>query len=127
MQWFAKIISVAARGALGAVLRYIINVSPLAALSENFPFPTFFINVFGSFLIGFLFVLLTDKCAVNENFRLAVLVGFIGAFTTFSTFEMEIFEFADKRYFAAAFLYLFLSILIGFIGVAGGIWMAKRF
>ena len=126
MENFTKILSVAIGGAFGATLRYLINISPLANLFEKFPFPTFFINIVGSFFIGFLFALFTDKFAPNENFRLALTVGFLGAFTTFSTFELEIFELVRERYFTMAFLYLFLSVLIGFIGVLAGVWLARK-
>lgn len=127
METFAKILSVAIGGALGAAARYLINISPLANVFERFPFPTFFINLTGSFLIGFLFVLMTDKFTTSDNLRLAVSVGFLGAFTTFSTFELEIFDLVRERYFAVAFLYLFLSVLFGFVGVLAGVWLAKKF
>ncbi|MEO7673014.1 MAG: fluoride efflux transporter CrcB [Pyrinomonadaceae bacterium] len=126
METFAKIISVGIGGAFGAVARHLVNVSPLAGLFEKFPFPTFLINITGSFLIGFLLVLLTDKIAVGESFRLTVIVGFLGAFTTFSTFEMEIYGLMKERFFATAFLYLFLSVAVGFIGLAAGVELAKR-
>ena len=126
METFAKIISVAIGGAFGAVARYLINISPLAGIFEKFPFPTFLINITGSFLIGFLLILLTDKIAVGENFRMAVIVGFLGAFTTFSTFEMEIYGLMKERFFATAFLYLFLSVAVGFVGLVAGVELAKR-
>ena len=127
METAAKILSVAIGGAFGAVARYLINVSPLAGLLGKFPLPTFVINVVGSFLIGFLLILLTGKFAVNENLRLAVIVGFLGAFTTFSTFEMEIFDLNREREFTLSLAYLFLSVLLGFVGVLYGVWLAKRF
>ena len=127
METFVKILWIAVGGAFGAVLRYLINVSPLADLFEKFPFPTFFINVTGSFLIGFLFVLFTGKFEANENLRLALIVGFLGAFTTFSTFELEIFELVREKHFATAFLYLFLSVLLGFTGLLAGVWLARKF
>jgi CrcB protein len=126
METFSKILPVAIGGAFGAVLRYLINISPLANLFEKFPFPTFFINITGSFLIAFLLILFTEKFAVSENLRLAIIVGFLGAYTTFSTFELEIFELVRERYFVTAFLYLFLSVLIGFVGILCGVWLAKR-
>ena len=127
METFTKIISVAIGGAFGAVARYLINISPLAALFEKFPFPTFFINITGSFFIGFLLILLTDKIPFGENLRLAVIVGFLGAFTTFSTFEIEVYELIKERFFATAFLYLFLSVAVGFISVLSGVWLARKF
>jgi len=127
VETFAKILSVAIGGALGATARYLINILPLANLFEKFPFPTFFINITGSFLIGFLLVLLTDKFTTSDNLRLAVSVGFLGAFTTFSTFELEIFDLVRERYFAIAFLYFSLSVLVGFAGILAGVWLAKKF
>lgn len=127
MENFSKILSIAVGGAVGAVLRYLINTSPLSQLFAKFPFPTFFINVTGSFLIGFLLILLTDKFQVNENLRMAVIVGLLGAYTTFSTFEMEIFGLVREKEFGMAFGYLFASVLVGFVGVALGVWLAKKF
>ncbi len=127
MESFAKIAVIGVGGALGAVARHLVNISPLAGLFEKFPFPTFFINITGSFLIGFLLILLTDKIAVSENFRLAVIVGFLGAFTTFSTFEMEIYGLMRDRLWLLAFGYLFASVLVGFVGVLAGMLLAHRF
>ena len=127
MEFTAKILAVALGGAGGAVARYLINLSPLAALFGKFPFHTFLINVGGSFLIGFLLIIFTDKFTENENLRLALTVGFLGAFTTFSTFELEIFELIRERFFVTAFFYLSLSILVGFVGVAAGVWLGKKF
>lgn len=127
METLLKIFSVAVGGAFGAAARYLINVSPLHKIFQPFPFPTFFINVAGSFLIGFLLILLTDKYAVNDNLRLAVMVGFLGAFTTFSTFELEIWGLIKENQLFTAFLYLFLSVFFGFAAVLSGVWLAKKF
>ena len=125
LETFWKILSIAAGGAAGSVARYLVNVSPLAGVFEKFPLPTFVINVSGSFLIGFLLILLTDKFEVSENLRMAVIVGFLGAFTTFSTFEMEIYGLAKGRDFGIAMLYLLLSVSAGFVGVAAGVWIGR--
>jgi CrcB protein len=122
-----KILSVAVGGAFGATARYLINVSPLADLFGRFPFHTFFINIIGSFLIGFLVIIFTDKFTEHENLRFAVTVGFLGAFTTFSTFELEIFELIRERFFVTAFAYLFLSLTLGFAGIVAGVWLGKKF
>jgi fluoride exporter len=127
METGIKILSVAIGGSFGAVARYLVNISPAAGLFEKFPFPTFLINISGSFLIGFLMILLADKIEVSENFRMAVIVGFLGAFTTFSTFEMEIFGLVRERHFTTALVYLLLSVIVGFIGVIAGVELAKRF
>ena len=126
MEAVFKIISVAVGGSLGAVARYLINISPLAGVFDKFPLPTFLINVIGSFLIGFLMIVFADKMVVNENIRMAVIVGFLGAFTTFSTFEIEIFALVREKQVLIAFLYLFLSVLTGFVGVLAGVALGRR-
>src|SRR5215204_7009399 len=126
MEALTKILSIAIGGAFGAVVRYLVNISPLQNLFKPFPFPTFLINIAGSFLIGFLLILLTDKFQPGENLRYGVLVGFLGAYTTFSTFELEIWGLLKESQFLTAFLYLFLSVLAGFIGVALGITLARK-
>ncbi len=127
METLTKILSIAVGGAFGAVARYLINISPLQNLFQPFPFPTFLINISGSFLIGFLLILLTDKLAGTESFRLFVIVGFLGAFTTFSTFELELWTLIEEEQYLTAFLYFFLSAAIGFLGVVAGIKLAKQF
>ena len=121
-----RILSVAIGGSLGAVARYLVNISPLTGLAGKFPLPTFLINITGSFLIGFLMIVFADKFEVNDNVRMAVIVGFLGAFTTFSTFEIEIFGLVREREFITGFLYLFLSVFIGFIGVVAGVALGRR-
>lgn len=121
-----KLFSVAIGGAFGAIARYLINVSPLANALGKFPLPTFVINIVGSFLIGFLMIALADRFEANENLRSLLIVGFLGAFTTFSAFEFEIFELVRTRELVTAFLYLFLSIFVGFIGVVAGVELGRR-
>jgi CrcB protein len=125
MEALTKISAVAVGGAFGAVARHLINISPLANVFQNFPFPTFVINVSGSFLIGFLLILLTDRFEVSEALRMAVIVGFLGAFTTFSTFEMEIYGLTSERNFSTALLYLLLSVVAGFVAVLAGVRLAR--
>ena len=121
-----KILSVAVGGSLGAVARYLLNISPLVGVFDKFPLVTFLINITGSFLIGFVMIVFADKFVVSENVRVAVIVGFLGAFTTFSTFESEIFGLMRERQLIIAFLYLFLSVFIGFVGVLAGVALGRR-
>lgn len=126
METASKILAVAAGGALGSVARYLINISPLASVLEKFPFPTFLINIVGSFLIGFFLIVLTDRFETSEVLRLAIIVGFLGAFTTFSTFEMEIYGLLKEGETITAFAYLLLSVVVGFLGLIGGVWLGKQ-
>ena len=117
-----KILLVAAGGAFGAVARYLINISPVGTFLQPFPFQTFIINVTGSFLIGFLLV----KLEMNEMMKLLLLTGFLGAYTTFSTFELETFDLMRGRFLFTAILYVALSFAVGFIGVALGVLLGRK-
>ena len=127
MDFTIKLLFIAGGGALGAVARYLLNISPLKDLPGEFPYPTFLINIVGSFLIGVCFILFTDRIEISDNLRLAIMVGFLGAFTTFSTFELEIWALLRDGRYLASFLYVFLSLGLGFLGLIGGIAAARKF
>ena len=121
-----KVLIVAAGGAAGSAARYLVNVSPLAGIGR-FPSATFTVNVAGSFLIGFLMVLLGERFGIGENAKLMIFVGFLGAFTTFSTFELELWELVLEGRYALAGVYLVASVVSGFIGLIIGVGLGKRF
>jgi CrcB protein len=121
-----KFLAVAAGGALGAIARFAISNSFLAFLFNSFPLPTFFINITGSLLIGFLLTLATERIEMSENLRLFLTVGFLGAYTTFSAFEFEALSLVRAKEFLNAALYVVLSISLGFISVLAGVWLARK-
>ena len=121
MENLLKIFYVALGGAFGAVARYGIGLIFANSLT-NFPLATFFVNVSGSFLIGFLLT----RFEANETMRLLLVTGFLGAYTTFSTFEYEAFNLTQTKQLAMAFVYVALSFSVGFIGVLLGIWVGKK-
>lgn len=126
METVTRILAVGIGGAFGAVARYGLNALFAKSFSP-FPFATFFINVTGSILVGFLLTLFSEKLDVNENLRLAIIVGFLGAYTTFSTFEFETFALVREKQLATATLYVSISFALGLIGVLAGVWLAKKF
>lgn len=83
------VLAIAAGGAAGAVFRFWVATAVYAALGRGFPWGTLAVNVLGSFAIGSLSVLLVERSALGPEWRAALLVGFLGAFTTFSTFSLE--------------------------------------
>jgi CrcB protein len=118
---------VAVGGALGACLRYFIGGSIFARTQTPFPLATFVINVSGSFLIGFFLTLTTERMNISPHLRLAIAVGFVGAYTTFSTFEYETIRLIEEGRFIYAVLNVVLSVVVGFVAVWGGIALARKF
>lgn len=118
--------AIAVFGTLGCWARY--GVSSLVALVYGGPFPyaTLIINVLGSFLMGFLFFATLERLTLGPELRVGVLTGFIGGFTTFSTFEMEILLLAERGEAVQAILYLTLSVAIGFAAAFGGAYLARN-
>ena len=85
-----QLISIALGGACGAVVRFLMSSGLYQWLGRGFPYGTLAVNVVGSFLIGLLTeALILQRIAIAVEYRAAILVGFIGAFTTFSTFSLE--------------------------------------
>jgi fluoride exporter len=121
-----KYLAVAAGGAVGAMLRYYLTLSGLSRVAYPFPTATFVINVTGSFILGFFLTLVTERIPINPNVRLAVAVGFVGAYTTFSTFEYETARLVEGKDLLYGFLYVVLSVAIGFGAVWGGVVLARE-
>ncbi len=84
-----QLVAVAAGGAVGAVMRWQAAQWIQKLAGGSFPWGTFVVNALGSFLLGFLFIWLLERSAGSELWRLAITVGFLGAFTTFSTYSFE--------------------------------------
>ena len=84
-----QLLSIALGGAAGALLRYGVSVGVTAVAGRAFPYGTLAVNVLGCLAMGGLYVLLLERMAVAPEWRAALLVGLLGAFTTFSTFSME--------------------------------------
>lgn len=112
-------------GFLGAITRYGVGVWIGQRWGRNFPFGTFVINVTGSLVIGFVMPLLTERFMVNPQWRLLIAVGFLGAYTTFSTFEYETGALLKDGEWLIAALNVILSVLIGFMALKVGEIAAK--
>ena len=125
MEALTKYLAVAAGSALGGMLRYYLGGSVLARIGREFPLATFVINISGSFIIGLFLTLVTERLSLSQHLRLAVAVGFVGAYTTFSTFEYETARLIEEGHFTLALLNVVLSVIVGFIAVWGGILAAR--
>jgi CrcB protein len=123
----SKLIVVALGGAIGAVARYRLGGLINSRLPMQFPLGTFVINITGSFIIGFFLALVSQRITVHPNWRLLIAVGFVGAYTTFSTFEFETLKLIEDGSVVSAALNVMLSVVLGFIAVWLGVTAARRF
>ena len=101
-------------GFFGAVARFVIGMWIGQKWGRSFPIGTFIINVSGSFLIGFLMALFTERLMLNPQWRMFFVIGFLGAYTTFSTFEYETGALIRDSEWLIAALNVILSVIMGF-------------
>ncbi|HKQ99649.1 MAG TPA: fluoride efflux transporter CrcB [Pyrinomonadaceae bacterium] len=125
METLSKYLAVAVGSAFGGMLRYYLGGSALSRFAGSFPFATFVINITGSFIIGFFLTIVAERVSLSQHLRLAIAVGFVGAYTTFSTFEYETARLVEERHLVLALLNVVLSVVIGFVAVWGGIIAAR--
>jgi fluoride exporter len=108
-------------GFLGAIARFWLGGYVSTRMGTRFPYGTVLINCTGSFLIGFIVTLLAEKTHWSPNWRYLIPIGFIGAYTTFSTFEYETFRVIQDGELLMAFLNVVLSVIVGFLAVWMGV------
>lgn len=116
-----QLIAIALGGSVGAVARFLVANGIYALLGRSFPHGTLFVNVSGSFLMGLLTELMLQRFALAVEYRAAILVGFLGAYTTFSTFALETLYLFEEGSLIKAFLNIFLSTALCVVGVWFGL------
>ncbi len=112
-------------GSLGTLARYEVATRIQANVPAGFPWGTFIVNVSGCFMMGVAMTLLTDRLVANPQWRYLIPIGFIGAYTTFSTFEFEAFRANAEGAFLIGGLYVVGSVVTGYLALWAGVVAAR--
>jgi len=113
-------------GGTGALARYVAASAIMTRFGGRFPLGTLVINVTGSFLIGFLMTILTERFKLDPNWRLLLVVGFLGGYTTFSSFEWETYSSVREGGLWTGMLNVVSSVMLGYVAVTLGSMLARR-
>jgi fluoride exporter len=121
-----RYLSVMFGGALGSLTRYVLGTAINVRTGGRFPLGTMVINITGSFIIGVLMILLTERLQPHPNWRLLLVVGFLGGYTTFSSFEFETYQAIRDGGYWIGIINVFASVILGFAGVWLGASLVRR-
>ncbi len=122
----SRFLIVAIGGALGAVSRYGVALVVATFWKRDFPLATLLINITGSFILGFFSTFAAERTSFDPMWRLLIATGFVGAYTTFSTFEYETQRLTESGAITWAALNVVTSVVAGFAAVHLGVILARR-
>ena len=122
-----KYLWVALGGALGSLARYSLGVWIYSRMGTRFPYGTFVINITGCFIIGAALTILDLRVGLSSAFRYAIPIGFVGAYTTFSTFEYETWRAVQAGEPGIGLLNIALSVVVGYLAVWLGALAGRLF
>lgn len=120
-----SLVLIALGGAGGAVSRYVVDSWVRARLGPAFPWGTFVVNISGTFLLGLLFALAIERDVLPASIRLPIMVGFVGAYTTFSTLMLETYHMAEGGSIAPALLNIAASLGAGAVALLAGLALGR--
>lgn len=116
---------VAAGGALGSVLRYLVGLWTLRSFGPSFPWGTFTVNVTGSFLIGVLAEVIARKFGASAEMRVFLITGILGGYTTFSAFSLDAITLLERGEPVTALIYVASSVLLSALAVFAGLALMR--
>lgn len=119
-----KYLLIALGGALGSVARYWVSSTVAGRMGSRFPYGTFIINLTACLIVGFSLTYLSKRVELNPAWRYLVPIGFIGAYSTFSTYEWETLSTLRAGAFAMAALYALGSLVLGLVTTWLGVFLA---
>lgn len=121
-----NLFAIAGGGAVGALMRFWISNSIYTLYGRDFPYGTLVVNVLGSFLMGFMFILLNERFNIDPAWRAALLIGLLGAFTTFSTFSIETLNLFIAGETMRAAMNIMLSVIVCILATWLGILIGRQ-
>ena len=121
----AQILVIMFGGAFGAAARFMLSSKVNEKFGSAFPLGTLSVNVIGSFLMGLLAIVLVERLALDPLLKLGILVGFLGAFTTFSTFSMDTLSLFEQGHSFRAVSNMFISVLCSVLAVWFGVLIGR--
>jgi CrcB protein len=123
----SALILVGLGGSLGAIARFVVGNVVASRWGTGWPFGTFIINISGCVMIAFFMTLATERVTIAEGWRYLFPVGFVGAYTTFSTYELETMRLIETGAWGRAVSYVVASTFAGLGAVFLATWVARRF
>lgn len=120
-----ELIWVGIGGGIGAIGRYFVGREITERANSIFPYGTFTVNLLGAFLVGILFALLTERGIEHPRLHLLLVTGFVGGFTTFSSYTVEAVNLAESGAWNSALLYVLGSNILGLIACVTGIVLIR--
>ncbi|MDC0054072.1 fluoride efflux transporter CrcB [Gammaproteobacteria bacterium] len=121
MHWFA----VAIGGALGSMARYALSAWVFDVSSHKFPYATLTVNVIGSFVMGIFFVIIVEKAALPAEMRSLLMIGFLGAFTTFSAFSLDALGLWQNGHVFLSLVYMLATVVLCLVAISSAIWLTR--
>lgn len=112
-------------GFIGAIGRYLLSGWVYGIMGTRFPYGTLTVNVVGSLLLGLIFKLTSERVIMEADLRTAIMVGFLGAFTTFSTFSLETLRLLEEGSWSLAALNIVANVVICLVAAWGGVVLAR--
>jgi len=121
------LVFIAAGGALGAMARYLAISGVGALVGMAFPYGTIVVNILGSFILGALVEVMALVWSPSQEIRALMVVGVLGAFTTFSTFSLDVILQIERGHLVAAALYILSSVTFSVLGLFAGLRLMRLF
>ena len=121
----STIVMVGVGGALGAMARFGVNHGSVQLFGHGFPWATMIVNILGSFLMGIMIAKFSTMDHVSNEMRSLIITGFLGAFTTFSTFSLDFITMWERGEMIQAFGYMLISVIASITALMFALWLMR--